>query len=138
MGRLLGIDHGDRRIGLALSDPIPMIASPLKTIIVSDQKEAVAQIINVISENDVSLAVIGLPIGMKGQSTAQTEHVTKFAEALKKTGIEVAFQDERLSSQSAKKSYQKGGVKLKGKKELIDETAAAILLQQYIDKNYGN
>ncbi len=138
MGRLLGIDHGDRRIGLALSDPIPLIASPLKTIVVSNQTEAIRAISSIIEEFDITLVVIGLPIGMKGNSTAQTEHVIKFAEELKKTGIEVAFQDERLTSQSAKKLYQEDGVNLKGKKELIDETAAAILLQQYIDKNYGS
>ena len=138
MGRLLGIDHGDRRIGLALSDPIPLIASPLKTIVVNSQHDAIEAVASIIAEFDITLAVIGLPIGMKGNSTAQTEHVIKFAEELKKTGIEVAFQDERLTSKSAKKLYQEDGVNLKGKKELIDETAAAILLQQYIDKNYGS
>ena len=138
MGRLLGIDHGDKRIGLALSDPIPLIASPLKTIVVSNQTEAIRAISSIIEEFDITIVVIGLPIGMKGNSTAQTEHVIKFAEELKKTEIEVVFQDERLTSHSAKKSYQEDGVNLKGKKELIDETAAAILLQQYIDKNYGS
>jgi len=136
VGRLLGIDHGDRRIGLALSDPIPMIASPLKTIVVNNQSESISAIMDVISENDVSLVVIGLPIGMKGKETAQTEHVLKFADELRNLNINVAMQDERLSSVSAKKIYQEDGVKLRGKKELIDETAAAIMLQQYIDANY--
>lgn len=138
MGRLLGIDHGDKRIGLALSDPIPMIASPLKTIIINSQNEAIAKILNIIFEHDVALVVIGKPIGLKGHETAQTKHVIKFAEDLEKKGVKVAFQDERLTSISAKRSYHESGTKLRGKKELIDETAAAILLQQYIDTNYGN
>jgi putative Holliday junction resolvase len=136
VGRLLGIDHGDRRIGLALSDPIPMIASPLKTIIVNNQSEAILTILDIISDKDVSLVIIGLPIGMKGLETAQTKHVLQFIEELRKNNIEVAMQDERLSSISAKRSYQEDGIKLRGKKELIDETAAAIMLQQYIDANY--
>lgn len=138
MGRLLGVDHGDRRIGLALSDPIPIIASPLKTIKINSQQEAIIEILKVISEYDITLVVIGLPIGLLGHETAQTKHVIKFADELKNSDIKIAFQDERLSSISAKKSYQNYGVKIKGKKGLIDETAAAILLQQYIDKNYGN
>ena len=138
MGRLLGIDHGDRRIGLALSDPIPMIASPLKTIIINSQDEAIEKILNIIVEYDVALVVVGKPIGLKGQETAQTKHVIKFAEDLVKNGVKIVFQDERLTSISAKRFYREGGTKLRGKKELIDETAAAILLQQYIDTNYSN
>lgn len=136
MGRLLGIDHGDRRIGLALSDPIPLIASPLKTIIVNSQLEAIQAILKIITDNDVEIVVIGKPVGLKGNETEQTKHVIKFAEELEKHGPMVVLQDERLSSVSAKKSYQQEGYALRGKKELIDETAAAILLQQYIDKNY--
>ena len=137
MGRLLGIDHGDRRIGIALSDPIPMIASPLKTIIINDNKEAINAIRELVSEYEVVLVVIGLPIGLKGNETAQTKHVMKFAEEMKNNGIEVALQDERLSSVSAKKSYRNEGSKVRRNKGLIDQTAAAILLQQYIDRHYS-
>lgn len=133
---MLGIDHGDRRIGLALSDPIPLIASPFKTIIVNSQQEAIQAILKIITDNDVAIVVIGKPIGLKGNETEQTKHVIKFAEELKKHGPNVVLQDERLSSVSAKKSYQQEGYDLRGKKGLIDETAAAILLQQYIDRNY--
>lgn len=137
MGRLLGIDHGDRRIGIALSDPIPMIASPLKTIIINNNKEAINAIIELVYEYEVVLVVIGLPTGLKGNETAQTKHVIKFAEELKNNGIEIALQDERLSSVSAKKSYRNEGRKVRGNKGLIDQTAAAILLQQYIDRQYS-
>lgn len=136
VGRLLGVDHGDRRIGLALSDPIPMIASPLKTLTVVDAQDAVDAILAIVDEYDVVLVVVGLPIGMKGQETAQTKHVKKFADALKNNGLNVTLQDERLTSISAKKSILQLQKKTNRNKGLVDQTAAAILLQQYIDIHY--
>ena len=136
VGRLLGVDHGDRRIGLALSDPIPIIASPLKTVTVNNNQEAIDAILGIVKAYDVVLVVVGLPIGMKGQETAQTNHVRKFADSLTKNGIKVALQDERLSSVSAKRSLLEQQKKTSKNKGLIDQTAAAILLQQYIDSNY--
>jgi len=138
VGRLLGVDHGDRRIGLALSDPIPMIASPLKTITVDDAQEAIDAIKEIVKEYDVVLVIVGLPIGMKGQETAQTKHVKKFANDLINNGIKVALQDERLTSVSAKRSIMEQQKKPNKNKGLVDQIAAAILLQQYIDKHYND
>ena len=137
VGRLLGVDHGDRRIGLALSDPIPIIASPLTTLTVNNHKDAINEIIALIEEHEVVLVVIGLPIGMKGQNTLQTKHVNKFADELTTIGIKVAFQDERLTSVSAKRSLLEQNKKASKNKGLVDQTAAAILLQQYIDTHYA-
>jgi len=137
VGRLLGVDHGDRRIGLALSDPIPIIASPLKTLTVNIHQDAINEIIALIEEHEVVLVVIGLPIGMKGQNTLQTKHVNKFADELTTNGIKVAFQDERLTSVSAKRSLLEQNKKASKNKGLVDQTAAAILLQQYIDTHYA-
>ncbi len=137
IGRLLGVDHGDRRIGLALSDPIPMIASPLKTLTVDNAQEALDAILEIVNDYDVVLVIVGLPIGMKGQETEQTKHVKKFADGLIKIGIKVALQDERLTSVSAKKSILQQKKKANKNKGLVDQTAAAILLQQYIDKHYN-
>ena len=137
VGRLLGVDHGDRRIGLALSDPIPMIASPLKTITINTSQDAIDAILVIVKEYDVVLVVVGLPIGMKGQETAQTKHVKKFADELTKNGIKVALQDERLTSVSAKRSILEQQKKASKNKGLVDQIAAAILLQQYIDRHYN-
>lgn len=137
LGRLLGVDHGDRRIGLALSDPMPMIASPLKTILVNSNQDAINAILDIVKEYDIVLVVIGLPIGMKGNETAQTKHVQKFADDLIENGIKVAVQDERLTSVSAKKSIIEQNKKPSKEKGLVDQIAAAILLQQYIDKHYS-
>ena len=138
MGRLLGVDHGDRRIGLALSDPIPVIASPLKTLTVNNNQDAIDLILDIVKEYDVVLVIVGLPIGMKGQETAQTKHVRKFADNLTKIGIKVALQDERLTSVSAKRSILEQQKKASKNKGLVDQTAAAMLLQQYIDTHYGS
>jgi len=137
VGRLLGVDHGDRRIGLALSDPIPMIASPLKTIIVNSHQDAINAILDIVKEYDIVLVVVGLPIGMKGNETAQTKHVQKFADDLVENGIKIAMQDERLTSVSAKKSIIEQNKKPSKEKGLVDQIAAAILLQQYIDRHYN-
>ena len=137
VGRLLGVDHGDRRIGLALSDPIPMIASPLKTILVNSNQDAINAILDILKEYDIVLVVIGLPIGMKGNETAQTKQVQKFADDLVENGIKVAMQDERLTSVSAKKSIIEQNKKPSKEKGLVDQIAAAILLQQYIDRHYN-
>ena len=137
VGRLLGVDHGDRRIGLALSDPIPMIASPLTTLTVDNAQEAIDAIIEIVKEYNVVLVVVGFPLGMKGQETAQTKHVKNFANALIKNGIRVVLQDERLTSVSAKKSIIEQKKKPNKNKGLVDQTAAAILLQQYIDVHYN-
>ncbi len=137
VGRLLGVDHGDRRIGLALSDPMPMIASPLKTILVNSNQDAINAILDIVKEYDIVLVVIGLPIGMKGNETAQTKHVQKFADDLVENGIKVAMQDERLTSVSAKKSIIEQNKKPSKEKGLVDQIAAAIILQQYIDRHYS-
>lgn len=138
VGRLLGVDHGDRRVGLALSDPIPMIATPLKTLTVHDAQETIVAIKEIVKEFDVVLVVVGLPIGMKGQETAQTKHVKKFADDLINNGINVTLQDERLTSVSAKRSIIEQQIKLNKNKGLVDQIAATILLQQYIDKHYND
>lgn len=137
VGRLLGVDHGDRRIGLALSDPIPIIASPLKTLLINNSQDAIDQILAIVREHDVVLVVIGLPIGLKGKETAQTKHVKQFADELSKNEIEVVFQDERFTSVSAKRSLLEQPKKVRQNKGMVDQTAAAILLQQYIDSNYN-
>lgn len=134
MGRILGVDHGDRRIGIAISDPMPLIATPLKTLAVVDQAQAIADLNQIIKENNIEVVVIGLPLGMKGQETKQTLHVQKFSKALAATGVEIIMEDERLSSLSAKKILQEKNISIRDNKGLIDQTAATVILQQYLDK----
>jgi putative Holliday junction resolvase len=135
MSRILGVDHGDRRIGLAISDPIPLIASPLKTLTVDNTEQAILEIENVIKEEEIQVVVIGLPLGMNGQDTQQTDHVKKFAEKLQQIlNIPVFLEDERLSSVTARKAIIHQKLSVGRNKALVDQTAASIILQQYLDK----
>jgi putative Holliday junction resolvase len=131
MHRILGIDYGEKRVGLALSDPMQMIASPYKTI--PNNPDLIVAIQSIMKAEIVEIVVVGLPKGMKGQETAQTKHVTSFVENLNQNDIKVELVDERLTSISAKKALVEQGIKTGHNKGLIDQTAAAIILQQYLD-----
>ena len=134
MGRVLGIDYGARRIGLALSDPLKMIASPFKTLVNLSANKLMVELQNIISDNEVEAIVIGIPIGMQGQDTAQTKRVRHFAKTMTDLGIPVSLEDERLSSVSATRALTMQKIKTGFNKAEVDRTAAAIFLQQYLDK----
>ena len=134
MGRVLAIDYGDKRIGLALSDPLKIIASPFKTIRNNNKDNFIKLIEGIIIKEDVELIIIGLPLGMSGQITDQTTKVKIFSEKLSLIGITIKYVDERWSSIAAKRSIQEQGIKTGHNKQLVDQTAAAIFLQQYLDQ----
>ena len=133
MGRILGLDYGDSRIGLALSDPNKIIASPFRTIKNKGFDKTKKEIFDIIRENKVELIVLGLPVSMSGTETNQTKKVRKFQIFIQDFDIPVEMQDERLSSFTAKKSLIQQKIKTGHNKHLIDSTAAAIFLQQYLD-----
>ena len=133
MGRILAIDYGDQRIGLALSDPLKIIASPYKTII-NNHHHIINLIQDIIIIEDVELIIIGLPLAMSGQDTDQTKKVKFFSDKLSSKGIKIKFVDERWSSKAAKRSMKDQGIKTGHNKSLVDQTAAAIFLQQYLDQ----
>jgi putative Holliday junction resolvase len=134
MGRVLGIDYGDSRIGLAMSDPLKIIASPYKTIRNEGNEKCLQVFQSLIKEKDVEAIVVGLPMGLKGQETVQTKKVREFADLLYTLKLPIGLEDERLSSVSAEKSMIQQNIKTGHNKELIDQRAAAIILQQFLDK----
>lgn len=134
MGRVLGIDYGDSRIGLAMSDPLKIIASPFKTIRNEGNEKCLQVFQSLIKEKDVEAIVVGLPIGLKGQETVQTKKVREFANLLYALKLSIHLEDERLSSVSAEKSMIQQNIKTGHNKGLIDQRAAAIILQQFLDK----
>ena len=135
MGRFLGIDHGNKRVGLALSDPMKIIAKPFKTLTYSNSADLMNALKDIIESESVERIVLGLPKGMKGKDTAQTEVVMNFADQLKaQLDIPIRLIDERLSSVSAEKALIQQEVKTGYNKGRIDETAAAIFLQQYLEQ----
>tara|TARA_Y100001960_G_scaffold277275_1_gene307948 strand:+ start:357 stop:776 length:420 start_codon:yes stop_codon:yes gene_type:complete len=132
--RVLAIDYGDVRIGLAMSDLMHIIAKPFKTIKNQHSNDIFIEIEKIIEENNIGKIIVGLPLTLKGEYSKQTEKVLSFVDKLKiHVKIEVDTYDERLSSFQAKKSLIHQGVKTGHNKEQIDQTAAAIFLQGYLD-----
>ena len=134
MNRILAIDYGDVRIGLAMSDLMQIIAKPYKTIKNTDRNEIFIQLENIIEEKNIGKIIVGLPITLKGGHSEQTNKVLSFVKELKLyMKIDIDTYDERLSSFQAKKSLIHQGIKTGHNKEQIDQTAAAIFLQGYLD-----
>lgn len=132
MGRVLGIDHGDTRIGIALSDPTEFLASPL--CVLDSTNAGLDQIIALIAEHQVEKMVVGLPRNMDGSYGSATEKVRKFIEKLKaRTGVPVFEWDERLSTVSAHNALREAGLDGKQRKGVVDKVAAQIILQNYLD-----
>ena len=135
MGRALGIDYGDRRVGLALSDERRVFAQALKTIPRTRGGDAlvVEQIERLIHEYDVTLIVIGWPLRLNGKEGIQTQKVARFITRLAPTGLPIERWDERLTTHSAERTLREGGVKGKSRREVVDQVAAAIILQAWLD-----
>tara|TARA_B100001540_G_C15803121_1_gene640807 strand:+ start:1301 stop:1717 length:417 start_codon:yes stop_codon:yes gene_type:complete len=134
LDRILGIDYGSSKIGLALSDPLKIIAKPFETIDNISDEKSLKIICSMIDEYFISEIVIGLPITLKNSFSKQTSIVEKFIELLKeKLSIKITVVDERLSSIEAKKSLIQQGVKTGHNKKEIDKTAAALFLQSYLN-----
>ena len=139
MGRLLAIDYGSKRVGLAISDPTKKIAKAYKTISNDSVDALLSCIKNEIKINSVEKIILGLPIGMNGKNTSQTELVLKFSDKLNIfLNIPIVLEDERLTSLHAKKSLVFQGYNTTSNKDNIDSTAAALLLQNYINKSILN
>ena len=126
--------QSERRIGLALSDPLGIIAKPLTIIDRKKTVDHISRISEIVSEKKITSIVVGLPLTLKGHYSKQTEIVLAFIDQLKSDlQIPIMAIDERLSSVAAKKSLQAQAVKTGHEKGLVDETAAAIFLQEYLD-----
>ena len=138
MARVLGIDFGERRVGLALSDPSATIATPLPTIVRrAGKRPPVAAIVELIQRHEVERAVVGLPLDLSGEETEWTRQVRDFANKLaERAGIPVDFIDERMTSVQAERAVRSIGLKRseREQKGRIDAAAAVLLLQTYLDR----
>jgi len=132
--RILCLDYGEKRIGLALSDPLKIIAYPYKTIINFGLNNLKYEIKKIIANETIESIVIGLPIGLNGKDTIQTQKVREFRLQILDLNIPIYFEDERLSSLAAAKSMKMEKIKTGFNKGMIDKRAAAIILQQFLDK----
>ena len=134
--RLLGLDVGEKTIGLAICDPMQMVATPLKTIERKKLANDIKQLQAVIQEWEIAGLVIGLPIQMDGTEGPRCQSVRQFARNVQKE-IEIAvfFQDERLSTSAMEREMIAADLSRQKRDARIDKLAAAWILQIFIDKN---
>lgn len=132
-GRILGLDVGDRRIGIALSDSLRLIATPHSVYTRVGYGPDVKHIQSLCRQNEADLVVCGLPRNMDGSEGFQAEKVRAFADKLKESGLTVEFQDERLSTVSAHQALIEGGMHREDRKGTVDKVAAAVILQAYLN-----
>jgi len=132
--RILAVDHGEKRIGLALSDPTATFASPLRVIKHVSRLLDAAQVANLANENEVGLIVIGQSFDEEGNPNLAGRRAAKFAEALKEqTNIPVELFDESFSTQDARATRIEMGVSRKKRAGHMDELAAVMILRSCID-----
>jgi putative holliday junction resolvase len=135
MARVMALDFGEVRIGVALSDPTGMLASPLTIIEGAAQEEAIQDILKIIEEREVALIIIGFPFSLDGTIGPQADQVQEFAAALEKhTTIPIEFRDERFTTTTAMDRKREGSKKKLGFKTRYDAMAAAVILQEYLDE----
>jgi putative Holliday junction resolvase len=130
-GRILAIDYGDKRVGLALSDPLRLIASPLGHIARRAGKRApITELVRRAAEHEASAFVIGLPLDERGDDTPRATEVRAIAAELeKRTGLPVSLVDERYTTAAALRAVREMGGSTRGRKGDVDALAATILLQ---------
>ena len=131
-GRVLGIDWGTKRVGLAISDARRILAFPHSTIELHPETW-IQRIGKVIQEENISQIVIGLPLNMDGSEGKSAKAAREFAVALEVFQLPVQLIDERLSSYTAEQRLRESGKKPSRKKSLVDRAAAAVILQEYLD-----
>jgi putative Holliday junction resolvase len=135
--RALGLDIGDKRIGVALSDPLGLLASPLLVFEHKDDLVDIDFILQLVKKNNVGHIIMGLPQSMNGTIGPQAEKVKLFGDQLRqKSPVPLEFRDERLTTVAAKRLLQESGAKKygRGKKIEYDSAAAAVILQAYLNE----
>jgi len=131
---LLGVDWGEKRVGLALSDPTGTIASPLPHLSVTGENDAVARILELLDPHRVQGIVVGLPLSMDGSDSQETQKARRFAaKVAKRSRLPVYFVDERLTSRQAERDLIGLGVKRDKRRGRVDSASASLMLQSALD-----
>ena len=132
--RILGIDFGEKRIGLALSDPLGFTAQGLETLQRQNIKQVLSDIVEIVKKNEVREIVIGLPVNMDGTKGFKAEEVLKFAPQLENAaGVPVKTWDERLTSREAGRLMIEEGLSRQKQRQNSDRMAATLILQNYLE-----
>lgn len=133
-GRVLALDFGKRRIGLAVSDELGITAQGLETLQRTNIREDLARLAQLISQKGVSLILMGNPLHMSGREGRQAEYTRDFAERLTAaTGVPVEYWDERLTSVQAERVLRESGISIQKRARAVDQLAAVILLESFLD-----
>ena len=136
--RILALDHGSKRIGVAISDELKLIAQPLEYILAEPFPNFVARLQELVRQLEVELILVGLPRNMDGTYGPAALKVRDFIAALSEVvAVPIKTWDERLTSVQANRFLIEGNVRRRDRKEKVDKTAAAILLQSYLDSRSG-
>ena len=139
MGRILAIDYGSKRVGIAVTDPLKMIGNGLTTI---HSKDVISFLKDYFNKEEVECVVVGEPKRMNNEPSSSAALIDVFIKSLKKNfpGLKIERMDERFTSKMAFQTMISGGVKKKARKnkELIDEISATIILQSYLEYRYRN
>ena len=134
MSRILGIDLGDARIGLAISDELGMLAHPLETIRLKEVKDPHDHIARIVARDEVTAVILGLPRNMDGTYGPAAAKARAFADALRaRINCPVHFWDERLTTVAAQRALHEAGRNTKQSRGVIDQVAAQLILQGYLD-----
>ncbi len=132
--RILAIDYGDARIGLALSDESETLASPLSTYASVSMRKDIDHIAALAKEKNAGRIVLGLPVNMDGTEGERAQKTRSFGTVLARvSGLEVVYKDERLTTVSAERTLIECNVRREKRKQVIDTLSAQIILQSYLD-----
>ncbi len=134
--RIIALDIGEKRIGVALSDPLGITAQPLETYRRKTRRADIEYLGGLCQSKGAELIVCGLPLNMDGSEGFQAEYTRAFAQELEAScGLKVEFVDERLTTALARRALIEGGVRRQERKNSVDQLAAAHILSTYLDKN---
>ena len=132
--RIIGLDYGEARIGVAVSDVMGMIANPMPTISEKDREKQLEKVMEVIKSCGAEKIVVGLPMRMDGTMGHRADYTKEFAKELsERSSLPYVMWDERLSSAEAHRTLETGGVSGKKRKTKVDKIAAVLILQTYLD-----
>ncbi len=134
MKKILAIDIGEKRIGVALSDGLQMLAHPLKTLEWRGIETLIRELNQLIAEEDVERLIVGVPYTMQGSHSQRTEQILQMIEALRtQISVPIETADERLTTVMAEKALHRVGKKPSKHRKIIDQIAAVFILQNYLD-----
>lgn len=135
-GRVLALDHGSVRIGVAVSDPLRIVAAPLEVIPVGEFTDRLATLLTEYQPTEI---VVGLPVSLSGREGRAAIAAREFGrEVAVASGLPVHFVDERFTTASAEAALLEGGVKRRSRRQKVDRVAAAVILRQFLDQQSGS